>query len=358
MIVLFIKMKAGVLRITDEVVDCDRTDILEQVRDILDDPENLILIEINDQNLNELIINTLMNSVPRELLENTDNADTKYTIGASGIGLCETKNSIYVAYFISLEDLLRKERIDRDDYESSNINRFGSQITSHNVASDVVIVKQRLSYDVSNKNIAASMSADSVTEYSLSQDLTTIFKHRALIVGANNDFESATLVEYHYIQNPLENVILTDSDYESHYRYHEYEVYNHRITVFVDLRESHNDENLNIVASHITGHKIYGKVLISLSGKPEFNSSAPYTDLTNDRLRLIAAIRSRSTDLTAEIGPSDKEYINFDKLLEIASITHSEIPIRPIETYSAEPKETTDVMVNPSNYSVSSEIEH
>ena len=336
-------MKAAILRITDEVVDCDKANIYEQVKDILEDPENLTIADVMDAEVNDLIMNVLMNSVPREYLENKDDASSKYSIGASGIGMCETKDSLYAVYFIALEDLLRKTEITESDYRSVTINRFASQITGQNVASDMVIVKQNLKYSVDGKNVSTQMEYTNLNEYSLIQDITTIFLHKGIIANVDG-----TTSSYEYIQNPLENVILAEGDYEKNYRYHEYEVLNHRISVFVDMREEKNDNNINATASHITGHRVYGKALISLSRRPEYGSDAPYSDLTERRLKLIVDIRSRTTDSTQDIGGN--EYVNFDNLLELSAAECANLPISPVLSYLEEAEGVVDVEVDPSSY--------
>jgi hypothetical protein len=327
-------MKAAIIRITDCSVNYDRTDILAQIQDIIDDLDVFSLQEFDNQEaLNLLVMNTLMNSIPHEALErsvvdsdhnNEEQSERlKYNVGATVAGIYENHDYLYAAYFVTLEDVLGKESITKEEFNAANINHFGTQICSANVASDIVVVRQKLNYEVKDSNVATTMSLSNISEYDLVRDLVTIFQHRGLVVESNGD-----TTEYFYIQNPLENVIMTESDYESHYRYHEYEAFNHQVTIFIDLRYNEENADLNESASQIAGAKIYGRVLVSLAKRPDFSETPPYVDLTDDRFESIRFLRSRSTEIMQNIAKSEKTYVNFDKILNLSKSRYTNLPIK------------------------------
>jgi hypothetical protein len=329
-----IRMKAAIIRITDDYIDFDRTDILEQIQDIFDDPNTFELVDIDvddPENINAMILKIVMNSVPQKMLESDNEVgdNLKYNVGVTAMGIHETKNHLYACYFLSIGDLLKTDQLTKEDHDNVNLNRFGSQLTSSDVASDLVIVKHNLSYSVDGHNIKTDMQMDNVLEYTLVRDMVSLFKHRGIIVEADGKRR-----EYHYIQNPIENIIMAESDYEDHYRYHEYEVFNHQITIFVDNRENRDDVNINSIATKLSGHKTYGRVMISLSKMPDFDEMPSFAELTDERFDYIEFLRSRSTELTKSIAKSDKAYVNFDKILEVAKSRYSDRPIKPIEAYS------------------------
>lgn len=330
-------MKAAIIKITDFAIDCDRSNILDQINDIVDDFDIFKWEEFQDnESLNLLVLQTLMNSIPKEALEKTEknqNSELKegsrlrYNVGATVVNIYESLNYLYAAFYVSLEDILQKDTIDEEDYKNAKINHFGSQICSANVASDLVIVRYDLMYEVQDLNIATNMNLTNLIQYTMIHDLVTIFQHRGLIVEPNGD-----TTEYYYIQNPLENVILTDSDYEKHYRFHDYEVFNHQLSVFVDIRCNSENSILNDTVSRITNSKVYGRALLSLSKRPEFTENPDFVDLTDERFESIAYLRSRSPDTTMAISKSDKTYVNLDKIFEVAKNRYSNMVVIPLDT--------------------------
>jgi hypothetical protein len=330
-------MKAAIIRITDLLVNCDNPNISRQIQDVMDDLDICEWVEFQDQEaLNLLVVQTLMNSIPPEALErSTQDSEAsgddnhprlRYNVGATVSSIFECKNYLYVAYYVSLEDVLGEDATE-ENYKNSKINKIGSQLCTASVASDLIIVKQDLSYEVKDLNVATSMSLGDLSEYALQSDLVTIFSHRGLIVDP-----SGNRSEYFYIQNPLENIIMTESDYEEHYRYHEYEVFNHQLTVFVDCRFNADNSNLNESVSEIVGAKVYGRALVALSRRPEFNENPSFAHLTDDRFDSIHYLRRRSPDTTAYVAKSEKVYMNFDKILDLARNRYSSIDVRSIDS--------------------------
>lgn len=307
-------MQVAIIRKTSEYVDCDKTNIQEQIQDIVDDP-TIFELDKTD-NIDEFVLKTLMKDKPHQ------------HVAATAVGICETEYSVYACHFI-------EKTVDVD---LELINAFGSQLVSTTVVSDLIIAKYDLSYNTESHNESINISTKSnlsnIVEYNLVRDLVSIFKHRAVEVDVDVDIDidvNGEFKEYFYIQNPLENIILEDPNYKDNYRYHEYEVFDYRLTVFVEVLDSLKPPKpLNKFASQLTNVKTYGRVFLSLSKQPEYNETPPYADLTNKRLELIHFLRSRSTEITKTIPRSDKSYLNFDKILELAKIRYLDMPIRPI----------------------------
>ena len=70
-------MQIAILRIAEDFIDCDKTNILEQIQDIFCDPTIFELKDIEDEkSKNDIIMDTLLNSVPKTLLE-TKSDETK-----------------------------------------------------------------------------------------------------------------------------------------------------------------------------------------------------------------------------------------------------------------------------------------
>lgn len=332
-------MKAAIIRITDLTINCDKTNILEQIQDIIDDPDVFELVDFDGQeSLNFLVLQTLMNSIPREALEKTvkdsrtdtatEDSRLRYNVGATVANIFESKDYIFAAYYVALEDI--SDTVDDSntiDTHNTKLNLFGSQLCSAHVASDLIIIKQDLSYEIRDLNIATSMAPSTIVEYTFVRDIATIFEHRGLIVDP-----TGTKSEYFYYQNPLENVILTDSNYEKYYRFHEYEVFNYQLTVFVDIRCNSNNSTLNEAVSFITNSKVYGPALLSLSKRPDFRENPAFVDLTDSRFDIILFLRSRDPEITKAIDKSDKVYVNFDKILELAKTRYSNVPIRSVQS--------------------------
>jgi hypothetical protein len=115
---------------------------------------------------------------------------------------------------------------------------------------------------------------------------------------------------------------MTDKEYEKHYVYHEYEIYTHVMIIIVDVRTTNT---LNKIATYLAGRPVHGTVFIAMYRKPEYDEHPPYVSITQDILKQILSIRKKCTSLTTGVQRSDKEYINFEKLLELEINKHKEL---------------------------------
>ena len=148
-------MRAFILNFTDEQIDCNKTNIREQLEDIFDEPDNITSIEFTNNN---------------DMLEMIHTALNKPMVGVSVCNLWEDKNVVYYGYFIDIMDMTNHSEIAniadnneeimsqkvREAQKKIKINMFASQLSSQNVASNMVIVKQQLSYNIKNNNIQTS----------------------------------------------------------------------------------------------------------------------------------------------------------------------------------------------------------
>lgn len=315
-------MKAILLYKTDETIDCDKTNIREQIDDIFDDPNNYVVKEFtNEESMQKLIYDAL----------------EKPTVGVTACNIWEDRDVVYVGYYIDIAETLNYGSVDdsedtitdkiKESYSKTQLNIFGSQLTGQHVTHNLVILKMNLEYEVTNNNIKTSMKASSLDLTELKNVIEGKFIKNGIVIDTNGDISL-----YKYIMNPLEQFILTDNNYKDNYIYHEYEVYSHIIMVIVDAREINGVVNTD--ASLLSGGLIKGRVFVAMYKKPEFNELPPYVSLTIDCFKKILEIRKKSVTLTTGMSCSDKEYINLYKLLELECSKHSNLSNKIIDDIS------------------------
>lgn len=321
-------MKAVVLYFTDDYIDCNRTDIRDQLEDICDDPNNFQFKEFTDET---------------SMFEMIHNALGKPSVGVTACNIAETKNFLYAGYFIDInettdnslfndsDDKETTERKLKEIHQNTKMNKFGSQLTSQFVTSNLVIVKKSLSYNVTGTNVKTTSKPDTINSMT---EILNVFEDIFLKQGITIDVDQS-LQSYKYIMNPLEHLILTDSNYEDNYVYHEYEIYTHVMIIIADRREINGQ--LNNMATLLAGKPVYGKVFIALYKKPEFNENPPYVSLSFTTLKNILNIRQKHASLTTNMNRSDREYINFEKLLELENIKHTDKPTLLATEITGEP---------------------
>jgi hypothetical protein len=128
--------------------------------------------------------------------------------------------------------------------------------------------------------------------------------------------------------NPMEHLILSDPKYAENYIYHEYEIYTHIMMLIVDTREIHG--KINKIGSFLAGRPVNGTVFVAIYKKPDYNENPPYIGLSVHQLINIISLRQRSAGLTTGMSVSEKEYVNFDKLIELENIKHKNMPLLTI----------------------------
>lgn len=309
-------MKAAILYKTDDHIDCDRTNIREQIEDILDDPNNLQFKEYSDDASMFSLIHTALG---------------KPTVGVTACNIWENKDTIYAGYFIDITETIDHASMKDDSEEKMvqniqkihkniKLNLFGSQLTSQHVTGNLVIVKKKLSYVVDNNNIKTNTTHDTLSRNELMDVFESIFVKEGVAIDASGDMKP-----YRYIMNPMEHLMLTDAKYAEHYIYHEYEVYTHVMIIIVDTRETNGPRNN--IGSFLAGKPVNGTIFVAMYKKPEYDESPPYVGLSVDRLKLILSLRQRSTTLTTGMSRSEREYVNFEKLLELENKKHAAKPL-------------------------------
>lgn len=326
-------IKALIVNLTEDGINCDKTNIREQIEDLFDDSDIVQVKEFNDE---QSMFNLIYNSLGHP------------SKGITACNIWENKHFLYVGYFIDIVDLINTNNLingdencneDNDDVLINKIkeekkkfktNIFGSQITTQHVASALVIIKNQLTYTVSENNIKTDtkpITIDSKRE--MINILETIFVKEAIIVKTNGSMDT-----YKYIMNPLENLMLTDPNYSSNYIYHEYEIYTHIMMIIVDVREK--EEKLNEIATLLAGKPVRGDVFIAIYRKPEYDEHPPYITLNVEKLNAILNIRKKSTTYTTGLNRSERDYVNFEKLLELENLKHIEKPILLAEEIKGE----------------------
>ncbi len=278
----------AVINCLEEYVDYNKPNIKEQLDDILDD-DNFYLSKF---------------TTPEEMYEIIHKELGSPTIAVTACNIWESKHLLYAGYFIDLSEY--------EETTNKKVNMLGSQIVSHNVVGKLVVVKTKLSYEINNNNVKCVTETDNLTRYDFIKICESIYIKNGLSVKTDG-----SIADYSYIVNPLEHLILTDPKYEEHYRYHEFEFYNCVIKVILDIRSSSTTDVTNVPASFICGRIVKGDVFIAMYRKPEFNEHPPYISITKNILENIIKIRKLSENVGTNINKSDKEYINFEKLLEL-----------------------------------------
>jgi hypothetical protein len=324
--------KAAILYKTDDHIDCDRTNIREQIEDILDDPNNLEFKEYSD---NDSLLNII-----REALG-------KPNVGVTACNIWDNKNTLYYGYFIDIAETLDYASLKNDNeekmgenirkaHENIKLNKFASQLSSQHVTGNFVIVKTKLSYTTIDNNVKTDPVHDTLDQNELVDIIESIFVKTGVIIKPDESMST-----YKYIMNPLEHMILTDSDYAKHYVYHEYEIYTHVMIIIADTREING--TLNKIGTLLAGKPVNGIVFVALYKKPDYDENPPYASLSIDRLKEILGIRQRSPSFTTGMTRSEKEYVNFEKILELENTKYKDKPIIQLE-------KITGKLLNHSNY--------
>lgn len=318
-----IKMKGIVIFNNDEQINCDKTNIREQIENIFDDPNVVGFCDFTDEM-------SMMGAIHRVLGEPD--------VGITGCNIYETRDVLYAAYFIDMteridyskiqsnpnldenernEDIVRQIKEQQKDIK---INMFGSQITSQHVTSNMIIIKHKLDYEISGTNIKTVTFPSSINSMS---EIMDVFENILVKTGYIIKTDG-TIQPYQYIMNPIEHIIMADSKYEEHYTYHEFEIYTHITMIVVDKRMLNHD--LNIIGTYLAGHPVNGDIHVAFYRKPEYDEHPPYVTIKRERLQDIIEIRKRSPSSTSGMQNTEKEYINFEKIIELEFSKHSSKP--------------------------------
>ena len=312
-------MKAAIFYRTDEHINCERTDIREQIENIIEDPDNFELKSFADEDSMLKLINTILG---------------KPTVGVSVTNVFDTKDTIYAGYFIDVAETTDNPLIEPDNNMSKRekvlYNIFGSQITAQQVTSNLIIVKKKLDYKIVDNKVQTTTTPTTITEYEMLNILEGIFVKDGIVLysGAKKP------IIYKYILNPLEHLMLSDPNHATNYVYHEYEVYNRIMMIIADTRELNGE--LNAMATLLAGKPVNGTVFVALYKKPQFNESPPYISLTTDILDKIYNIRSKSPSYTTGMTQGHEEYVNFEKLLELEVDKYKDKPTNLPEAVNGE----------------------
>lgn len=299
------------------IIDTDRTNISEQLADIIDDFEVCIRCTCNDDNdsMLESVVKYLKNTSPYSSHTNNIPEGEMLDMPVERKNIYENDGVILVAYYVPLTDYLGVQVLDQSmvDDNKKYINTIGSSLVQSYSVSDVILVKYDIKYvvNVETKGIEIGMEPTTLTETSLKHYLTSLFVHTGLIVNVDGTFE-----EYTYTHDIFDSIMAVDPDYASKYRYHEYGIFNHKLHVIVDTTANQSDNNFNLYASVLCGKRVYGNVHCSLTKQTEYGDSESYIDLTHDRLTNIHILKLNKYDFTIS---DDGAYVHFDTKLKVSS---------------------------------------
>jgi hypothetical protein len=300
----------GAIRKTEEYVDFKRTNIKEQIEDILDDPNIYQTLEIQNNDDQKTLEENLLDYISQDI----DKNNNKKNITLSGIKITESKDFILIGYFLDKqEELYGKSDEDikliKEQFDKKELNVFASQLMGTDVISDLYIVKYNLKYKVQNKNIETSKIMTKFSNFELIHYLRHIYVKTGFILDTNGSIKT-----YEYIENPLELLITTDKNWMENYRTHEYEIYNRVMIVIVNIKEK---DVFNLNASLLTGIKTNGCVFVGMYEKSLDNNSK-YVGTSIDIMKKIIKVRGDDQQKTENFSIFDnsREYINFEYLIE------------------------------------------
>jgi hypothetical protein len=96
--------------------------------------------------------------------------------------------------------------------------------------------------------------------------------------------------------------------------------------MIVDTREC--DGLPNHTASLLAGAPVNGTVFVASYKKPDFDEQPPFAGLSIPILKKILELRKRSSALTTGMANSEKDYVNFENLLDLEIVKHAATPVR------------------------------
>lgn len=311
--------KLGIIFMTDEYVDHNKhqnkQNIRNRIQDILEDSDNFQLKSFDG------MTDDLCATIKKHISIQSDNLVSN-NMCISVCNIYETMDIIYTGYYVSYSQYIDHNMSIEEQKEHARkikFNSFGSQIASDDVASNMIILKQNLVYDIIDNNIKTATTNDTITN----REILDVFESVFVKTGITIDTDG-TIEQYSYVGNPIEYLMFSDPDFDKHYVYHEYEVYTHVMIVFVN--SDHIEANINEKASLLCGcdNIVKGKAYVALYRKPVYGENPPYVDLNLDRFNKIFGIRTISPELTTGMATNpEKEYVNLDKLLQLEHTKHS-----------------------------------
>lgn len=285
----------------DIYIDYYKIDIKEQIEEIILNQDICHTIKIdntdnndNNENLLKFIYNILDNP----------------TIGVSMYNIYESKNYLYVGYYIDYYHYKDHSKIE-DSELKIELNEFASQITSHQVISKFIIIKNEIKYNTTKEGKIK------ITTYPINLslfELKGIIEKIYIKTGITVDDDKINIFEY--VSNPIEHIMLTEKDYEKNYIYYEYEIFIYMIKIFIDKRNEKS--KINKKASLLCNEDIKGRAYFALYAKPTYNECPPYIYLNEWRFNKILDICNKSRSLF-KMDIVQNEYYNFDKILELNS---------------------------------------
>jgi hypothetical protein len=271
-------MKLAIINFTEQIVDIDQTNIIEQIEELVDDPDNVQLADFTSkEDIQKIIENNI--DIKRLTLSN----------------IWEDEKSMLFCYF--------NHSIDNSD-NIDPINNWGTQLTSEPTYSKLVIVLMGTKYKGGDASLP-EITEQSLTHYSLKQMFSQIYIKIGQIVHPDGKFE-----EYKYVVSPFEPMI-GEINSKENYIYREYELYTRVLIVIFDKRST----VINKIASHISTESVNGIAYFSIYEKPKSKNNAPFKSLDEKLLKKIVQLRNLSYSIGTEYSIGD-DYINFDKLID------------------------------------------
>lgn len=308
-------MNIAIIKQTNKLIDYDKKNIREQISNLLNSITEFKKIN-NDVDVYEEF----------HKLTNRTNC--------TGCNIADNKKYLYICNYVDFIELIDYGKIEglkdgelvkelKNQYDKLPINNFGKQISSRKIVGDFIISKYELIYEVNNETGNTKISThisniENIDE--LTDIIFKIFVKDGMIIKENGN-----IIPYQYVYSPYDPIV-NEQNFRDKYVSHEYEVYDRIMTLIANVKTNDelnniNKNTLNHKATLLANKPIYGDVYVSMCKKPESKEiEPPFMTLTIEQLNSIINIRGRSASLTVDFGNSmsDREYINFEKLLELS----------------------------------------
>jgi len=290
------------LKQCDIAIDHLRNNVLQQIEDIFEDTDYCEQIQFSDHEDMLKRISEHINDNKKELI-------------ISGINLSETKDSLYVLYYIDppLLDCDHENLIGTNNKsDRKDINLFASQLAEETVYGNAVICRMKIVYKFNDQNISSTIEPDTVNMQDFVEKIGEKFIKNGIVSNVDGSID-----RYKYASNPLEPLMASVADYDKFYRYHEYEFFNMVLQVIVDIREDRCESNINQGSSFICNQIVHGRTWIGMYRKPYFNENPPYISIDHQLLEKIIKIKNYSSTIGTGVSVSPEQYINFYTLVDL-----------------------------------------
>ena len=291
-------MQLIVVKDTDRSVDCNLSNIEEQLDQILEDQDIIECKKFNN-------INEMVEIIGSYFEENSD-------VVVYGLNDIDEHNNVIIGYFL--------DTLVQDESKVKNIkcNQFASQIITQTecVTGPFIIVKMSMDKErpeeIEENNFSKLFNGfpQDLHLCELRDIILNIYIKVGIVLETDGSMST-----YTYTHCPIEPIMKIDQEYEKHYKYDEYEIYNSVLIMIVKLDESEQDL-INKNASYLANKIIKNRVFIGLYKKPFYNESAQYKSLSIETMEKICHLRAIYKGNTPQPMDDIASFISLTKIID------------------------------------------